>query len=159
MTDYQQIKKNIEDFYHTNNFSHYYRSRNQGGINYDYILTLNYDEDNKRAYIREEPIEQCFPDENTYIENMFQEPISLEFDDVKKDYDYILTSKLLSEAKNFMEESIIGGYFNYCVELDGRYLPKIDLDLPNIFDSFIDLIKSNKTLLEKNIIKKYLIKI
>ena len=154
MTDYQQIKKNIEDFYHTNNFSHYYRSRNQGGINYDYILTLNYDEDNKRAYIREETIEQCFSDEYTYIENMFQEPISLEFDDVKKDYDYILTSKLLSEAKNFMEESIIGGYFNYCVDLDGRYLPKIDLDLPNIFDSFIDLIKSNKTLLEKNIIKK-----
>lgn len=160
MNNYKEIETEIDNFL-SDNLEGYYLNNKCVGINCDYILTLNYD--NEKISVKQIDIQQNFNQEQKFIYDFFNLLITDDID-VSKLYDFLLKSNLLILANDLVDKYGGSNSYDYCICLDGRYLPKISLDIKANLECFLKNIEGNKTLLEsgyyyhKNrleIVKKY----
>lgn len=160
MNNYKEIETEIDNFL-SDNLEGYYLNNKCVGINCDYILTLNYD--NEKISVKQIDIQQNFNQEQKFIYDFFNLLITDDID-VSKLYDFLLKSNLLILANDLVDKYGGSNSYDYCICLDGRYLPKISLDIKANLECFLKNIEGNKALLEsgyyyhKNrleIVKKY----
>lgn len=151
MIDYIEIERNIENFV-SDNLEKYYLNDEYVGVNCDYILTLNYD--NEKIFVEKVDIYQNFNREQKFIYDFFNlsitENINIENINIENLAEFISNSNLLTIANNLVDEYGKNQSFNYCLLLDGKYLPKIGFNINNKLNNFIDNIEGNKTLLQNN---------
>lgn len=146
MIDYIEIERNIENFV-SDNLEKYYLNNEYVGVNCDYILTLNYD--NEKIFVEKVDIYQNFNREQKFIYDFFNLSIT-ENINIENLAEFISNSNLLTIANNLVDEYGKNQSFNYCLLLDGKYLPKIGFNINNKLNNFIDNIEGNKTLLQNN---------
>lgn len=144
MIDYIEIERSIENFV-SDNLEKYYLNDEYVGVNCDYILTLNYD--NEKIFVEKVDIYQNFKQEQEFIYSFFNLSIA---DNINTGelYDFISKSNLLKVSNDLTDEYGVNDSYDYCISLDGRYLPKIWLDIKGNLEDFLNNIKSNEILLE-----------
>ena len=144
MIDYIEIERNIENFV-SDNLRKYYLNDEYVGVNCDYILTLNYD--NEKIFVEKVNIYQKFEQEQEFIYSFSNLSITDNIN-VGELYDFILKSNLLKVSNDLIDEYGVKDSYDYCISLDGRYLPKIWLDVQGNLEDFLDNIKGNEILLK-----------
>lgn len=145
MDDYSKIEYDIYNFI-DREFLNYLHQENSI-INNEVLLVLKNQEDN--ICMSTVNIINRFPDEYNFISNILKLPnlYQVNTNDI---LDFILKSNLLKIAKYIVLNIGKDQKFDYCVCIDGRYLPDINVDLEEELKLFNQLIDGNKNLFTSN---------
>lgn len=146
MKDYIQMEKNMENFIFEYDFTKYYLQDEHHGVNSDYILLLKHN--NNKTFIHKQNIQQYFQKEYDLIFNYLNNEI-LEYINISDFYNFISNSNLLSTANILVDKNNKNSLFDYCIQLDGKYLPRISVDIQTVLSKFLENININEFLFKE----------